>query len=56
MKNNFDKYISGLNMVKKRIFQLQNILIASKNLEKKTEKENRIYKFCGTTTKNVTYM
>ena len=48
--------ISGLDVVKERIFEPENIIdrnLEKQNVEKQAEKSKTIFKDCGTTTKDI---
>lgn len=61
MKNDFEGFITKLDMVEERIFWAKDISIESSNTEKQREqrlrgKKNRLSKECRTITKCVTYV
>lgn len=60
MKNAFDRLISRLAVAEERISELDDIQIESMKTKKlreqrlREEKQNRLSKDCGTTTKDIT--
>ena len=57
MKNVLNALISGLDVVKERIFEAENIIdrnLEKRNGKKQAEKSKIIFQDCGTTTKGIT--